>query len=189
MKKILPIIIAIIAIAAIWFGLSRVLMTSDEETAGNAVGTQEYSSGEWLFAFEYPDSYGLIERDLSTPQRGHLSLVLADKSFVSSEGGEGPISINVDVYQNAKNEGYTAESWIKGNSASNYKLGPGDITTRTVGGHEAFEYSWSGLYEGESVVVATADYMYMFSVTRDGKNDPILTDFDGLLESVRIGSF
>lgn len=189
MKRIISLILAALAIAGIWYGLSRVLATSDGSGAIEEALSQEYSSGEWLFAFKYPDMYGLTERDLSTPQRGHLSLVLADKAFSSPENGEGPISMNVDVYQNAKNEGYTAESWIKGSSASNYKLGPGDLEPRTVAGHEALEYAWSGLYEGKSVVVATADYIYMFSVTYDGQDDPILDHFEKLLGSVRIGSF
>jgi hypothetical protein len=189
MKRIFFLVLGVLAIAAIWLGISRVLISTDESRALEGASTREYSSGEWLFAFEYPDTYSLTDRDLSTAQRGHNSIVLVDQAFVMPEGGEGPVSISVDVYQNAENERHTAESWIKGNSASNYKLGDGTLAPRTVAGHDGLEYEWSGLYEGRSVVVATADYIYMFSVTRIGEDDAMLADFDRLLASVRIGSF
>jgi hypothetical protein len=100
-------------------------------------------------------------------------------------GREGPTAITIDVYQNNLDK-QDAESFIKGSSDSNYKLGNGVLATTTRGSVVGTEYSWSGLYEGRSFVIAKPDYIYMFSVTRLDSTDRILQDFDNLLRTVTI---
>ncbi|MDP1624940.1 MAG: hypothetical protein Q8L64_04180 [bacterium] len=193
MKDIKPILALVLGIAAVWYIISILVVSESDaplDQSSQQVQTvmQDYSTNDWRVGFKYPDTYTLTETDLSTPQRNRISLALIEKGYVPPEMGEGPTAITVDIFRNVQNERYTAEEWIKGNSASNYKLGPGELTARTVNNHQAYEYRWSGLYEGKSVVVATDDFVYMFSVTFNSPDDITMSDFESVLSTARFGT-
>lgn len=191
MKKALAYIGVLAAIAVVWLiirdivsveGIDRPLIETDGAAAPDAI-EERYSSEALGLSFAFPGRYDLTEKDLSSGHRNRHSLVLIEDGYVPPQDGEGPTAVTIDVFQNDL-DGYTASGFATGASDSNWKLGPGALTPRTVGGEEGVEYTWSGLYEGRSVVVARPDYVYMFSVTRMGEDDPILEAFDRVLETV-----
>lgn len=153
-----------------------------EETA-TSTGLVATSSPDIGLSFSHPPSYKVTVRDVDLTRRIHRQIELTEGEAV--QNGEGPTAITVDVYQNDL-DGETARGFITGHSDSNYKLGDGVIATTTYGSLEGLEYTWSGLYEGRSFVVARPDWIYMFSVTRLEPTDKILGDFEALLRTVRI---
>ncbi len=74
---------------------------------------------------------------------------------------------------------------MRGHSASNFKLSPdGGLAHTTLDDHPALKYRWSGLYEADNTVVATADYVFSFAVTYLSAEDPIRRDFESFLQTV-----
>lgn len=159
------------------------------ERAAPDRGMETYASGAYGISFSYPDIYKLSENDLGSPQRGHYEIVLVDKSQIPDSGepapSEGPTSIAVDIFQNDL-DGLSANDFVTTTRDSNHKLGDGNIATTTYGSLTGLQYSWSGLYEGRSFVVSTPRFIYMFSTTRLGPDDRIVSDFDRILETVKI---
>jgi hypothetical protein len=154
--------------------------------------TKTYTSTTYDLSFTYPDYYYLEEKDIDLANRVHHQIILTEDTDENrlvregkSPGREGPVAITIDIFQNNL-DNITAEQFITGNSASNYKLGDGKMQNVTKGTISGIEYSWSGLYEGKSLVVAKPDYIYMFSVTRLEPSDRIAADFEGVLQTAAI---
>jgi len=116
-----------------------------------------------------------------------LSLTLIDVRHPEPPaGGEGPPTINLDLYQNDLDR-LTVGQWVIGSNQSNFKLSPtGKVQTFTFAGREALSYEWDGLYRGETVVLATPEYVYAFSVNWLTPDDEIRRDFYRLLETITI---
>ena len=152
-----------------------------------APAMRTYSSAEYGISFSYPSTYLLTEHDaLGSALRKHHAITLMRREDLPlPEGGEGPPSITIDMYQNNLDT-QTTEQWIRNSSASNFKLGAGLLTHARVGGLPALSYNWSGLYEGMTVAVAEPNWIYALSVTYMDANSPIVQDFKALTESVRI---
>lgn len=154
---------------------------------------KEYSNSEHSISFKYSDAYYLEEKEVGNGERTHHFISLTEDTEENKqvrEGTapprEGPTAITVDIFQNNL-DGLSVDQWVTGTNDSNFKLSPdGTITTLTVGEKEALSYRWSGLYEGKSVVIATQEFIYMFSVSYLTQEDSILRDFDALLATVNI---
>jgi hypothetical protein len=152
-----------------------------------------YSSEELGMSFSYPDNYFIEERTITEGERFRKVVVLIEdtpgnRQLLSGEvPSEGPVAITVDVFQNNL-DNMSAEDFIVGTNFSNYKLGDGEIQEGFVSGIPAYRYEWDGLYRGESVVTATARFVYMFSATSLLPTDEIRMDFYDLLNTVRISS-
>ncbi len=153
-----------------------------------------YTNEEFKLHFTYRDGkYYLEEKDATTPQRKHMTIVLTEdtaENFRVRSGQEppreGPLAITIDAYQNNLDKD-SAQEWIKNSSNSNFKLSPdGKITSTKVDNRDAYAYLWSGLYNGDSIVVATDEWIYMFSVTYNDPNDEIRKDFRRLMDSVQL---
>ena len=143
-------------------------------------------------SFTYSNGYFLEERDIDTTRRLHRQIILMEdnewnRKLARGEikDTEGPPAITVDIFQNDLDR-QSAREFITGSNNSNYKLGPGTISTSTKGDTVGLEYPWSGLYEGRSFVVANEDYVYMFSVSYLSPEDQIIDDFEALLKTVTI---
>lgn len=146
-----------------------------------------YESVAYNLAFSLPQRYVLEERDVvgDDERIHHIITFTHEEDLPPPEGGEGPPSITVGIYQN-NSDAQSADSWIRNTSASNFTLGDGVIRDSTLGGMPARSYRWSGLYEGSTVVYATDRFVYTFTVTYLEMGDPIVQDFAALRESVRI---
>jgi len=136
-----------------------------------------YLNTEYGFSFDYPDTYQVDERVIDNVNRIHKVIILLPKGFIPPEGGEGPTTINLDIYQNNLDK-LSIERWVKETSNSNYKLGDGKLTSTSVDGLDALTYNWDGLYRGQTIVFAYKDNIYAMSVTYMTSDDQILKDFD-----------
>jgi hypothetical protein len=150
-------------------------------------GVLKYSNDEYGISFVYPKGYVLEERNFpGSDMRKHHGIVLTlEKDLPPPVQGEGPVSINIDIYQNNL-DSQTAEQWIRNSSESNFKLGDGKISTTTISGFPAFSYRWSGLYEGTTVVTSRPDWIYSFSVTYLEMGEEIIQDFVEVRKNVKI---
>lgn len=168
-----------------WYVAGR--YTAPQQGGQGPAVLQKYVSAEYGISFSYPDTYVLTERDApGSALRKHHSIVLIRKEDLPlPENGEGPPAISIDIYQNNLDRQET-EEWIKNTSASNFKLGTGDLASTTVSGLPALSYRWSGLYEGTTVALARPDWVYAFSVTYLEMGTPIVQDFVLIRDTIQI---
>ncbi len=98
---------------------------------------------------------------------------------------DGPATISLTVYANPKH--LSPSDWVMKNATtSNYSIrkNDGQSIKSFVAAHDAFQFSWSGLYEGESTVIVDGDFAYMFSVTYNSPSDTIRSDFNDILKKI-----
>ena len=146
-----------------------------------------YTSPTYGLTFTYPTGYYLKERE-SSNDRPQLSLVLVEDTQEnrdviegrSTEPREGPTAITVEVYPNT--DRLPAEDWVRADT--NWTVRTSDAAPIGRGSITGVTYSWSGLYEGKSVVVTKGMRAYVFSVTWMTPEDPIIATFDQLLNTV-----
>jgi hypothetical protein len=194
-KFFMGLIAVIVVLAAAYF----ILFSANDglEPSANATTTPQnpsgqqfstYSNTKYGLSFSYSSEYQLTEMDApgSALRERHIIVLQRKEDLPPPEGGEGPPSITIDIYQNNLDH-QTTEGWIRGTSESNFKLGTGDLASTTIAGMPAFSYRWSGLYEGTTVAIALPNWIYAFSVTYFEPGADIVQDFAALRESVRIG--
>jgi hypothetical protein len=187
-KKYLIYILLPVAVAlALIFGFFKKDLNLPVENNPEAPGNQIYTSEEYGFSFEYPDNYVVEVKDVDTVNRKHQSFILMPKGYVQPEGGEGPTTINIDVYQNNLDK-QSVEAWIKGSASSNYKLGDGLITSLKINGKEALAYDWDGLYRGHTTVLEHNQNIIAVSVTYLDMSDRIKSDYENLLNSFKFST-
>lgn len=192
MKTLLSIVVLILVGVGLyyWWDNSGGRAGPNEETATST--TKTYSDATLGVSFSYPSIYYVDKKDLSTPQRNRHALVLTEdteenrqlREGVSTIPREGPTAITVDLFQNNLDK-QTAAVWAQGTNDSNFKLGDQKLATVTVDGLEGVRYHWSGLYEGDSVVIADDRWVYMLSVTYLTPQDRIRGDFDTVVANFR----
>jgi hypothetical protein len=73
--------------------------------------------------------------------------------------------------------GSTALKWVQGNARSNFDADRG-FETLEFAGESALRYTWTGLYEGESIAVQKGEYIYLLSFTYGQDDQPIRGDFE-----------
>lgn len=152
---------------------------------------KHHTLSEAGISFNYPANYFLEVKDTGSPQRKRTNIILTEDTEENrlvregkSSPREGPTAITVDIFQNI--EQATPESWVRGNSNSNFKQAYGEPTIFTYKDRDAVSYRWSGLYEGQSVVFAHDGNIIMASVTFITDHETIVRDFENLLESVEL---
>lgn len=170
------IVIALIAAGAIFYAGSS--FTSQPPQPVSAL----YSNGVYGISFTYPTTYLLSEESRGASH--HITLIREEDAVPVVGGGEGPISITIDIYPLPA--GLSLDAWVRGAPESNFALGPGTYDTVTLPGVEGVRYLWSGLYEGETVAFIHQEHVYALSVTFMSPADQIRIDFDTLLESLRV---
>jgi hypothetical protein len=192
MKKALLILLAALIVIGAFYLAGKTKEPARVPAVKEIPSVKEYSSDQFKISFKYPAYYFLEEEDVDVSHRLHHRITLTEDTQENKAiregslvGGEGPISITIDIYQNNLDK-QSAEYFIKNTSESNYKLGNGDLASTTKGTLFGIEYAWSGLYEGKSMVVSKNSFIYMFSVTRLGQSDRILADFEGILQTAAI---
>ena len=179
---------AILLGVGIMFGLAS--LESNEGASDG--GSITYRSEQLGVSFEYPSTYFITERELGDAHRRHHSIqIIEDTQFnrdlVAGKviGTEGPTAMSIDAYQNDL-DGYTTEQWVRGHSASNFKLSDGELLPVLVDDYEGLRYRWSGLYEADNIAVATPPYVFSFSATYLNPTDVIRNDFEELIKTVEI---
>ncbi len=146
-----------------------------------------YSNATYDISFTYPDSYTITEADASENEmrKRHAITLIRKTDLPVPQGGEGPTSITIEMYQNNLDK-QTTEQWILNSKESNFKLSNGVMATTTIDGLPARSYRWSGLYEGTTIVSAQSNWVYVFSVTYLEMGSDIVQDFVKIKESIRI---
>src|SRR3989344_534802 len=147
-------LLAVIVGGVYWY------MQDGEEMSGML-----YSSAVYGISFQYPESYELQEREVGNGERYHYSIVLIDKEALANipQNGEGPPTINVNIFQNNLDQ-RTVEQWVRSTNDSNFKLSPdGTPVPTTVADTPALSYIVDGLYRSNVVVFAHGDNIIMFN--------------------------
>src|SRR3989338_6659746 len=152
----MKIILTILAIIALLVAGNYIYAKMNNKVAIPDTNVQSmlgmYDNATYGISFKYPENYVLSERNTGNGERASHNITLMDKTDAANipVGGEGPVAITVDIFQNNLDT-QTVENWINNSSASNYKLSPdGALSPATVGGASALAYGWDGLYRGAS---------------------------------------
>jgi hypothetical protein len=182
MKKIIYIAITIVVLGSAAIFIAR----PQSDTNPKEIWFEKFG-----VRFIEPENYFLIEKATPSGERLHTTVILAEdttenRALFAGErpGTEGPPTVTIGIFQNDLDK-YTTEGFIEGTNFSNFKLSDGKLTETTLGGESAFRYHATGLYENENVVIARANFVYMFTVSYNSPTDPIVSDFERLLESVQ----
>jgi hypothetical protein len=142
-----------------------------------------YSSEGAAIQFTFPTQYELSEyTELGANDEAHRIITLLADAAVP-ENGEGPTAITIQIFSNS--ERASLVDWVMENALSNYALGNGEMSTRKIGDIDGMQYMWNGLYQGKSIAILFDEKVYVFSVTFDGFDDPILGDFERVVQSVK----
>lgn len=181
------VVIIVVALGAVYFLRAP---KSPSTTATSTETTQRvlktFYNQKYGIAFNYPDNYEVKEHDTAGEGTPRHTIVLADKAAVASvpEASEGPASISIDIFPNAKND--SPEKWVKGNSFSNYKLSPDNkLSATAIAGEEAVAYGWDGLYRSNSIVFNHKKQIFMLSVGYNSPEDQIVKDFASVVTSIQ----
>ena len=177
-------LIVIAAGAAIW---TRTHSVSSPGAQQAEHPLKTYYDERYSLAFNFPDNYSVTEHDATGESTKHHTIVIADKAALASvpATSEGPPSITIDIFANPSSQG--AESWIKSNSNSNFKLSPdGVMSVTNIAGEKAFAYAWDGLYRSTSIVFPYKRNMFMLSVGQNSPQDQIVKDFATVVSSIQL---
>lgn len=182
-------ILSIGLMLVVLFGL--IYFSRPQTTNKNPYIGKTFISRAYGISFSYPDDYFLEEKETGTPQRSRHSIVITKNTKGSRttskdkpENRGEQTSIAIDIYKNFENQ--NAETWVKGNSNSNYKLGSSEIQTITVSNIDALSYRWSGIYDGNSVVLRHRGNIVMMSVTFIEPSDEIVRVFESIIETLSL---
>ena len=169
-------------------------LTVQVATAVAAATTEESNTVQWTntglgVRFEYElgaDSFLLSENRNPEPGLAMAwSLVRESELAATSDDAFGPRGLVIEVFEFAPgSEPESAEAWVRGNARSNLGMGSGELKSTTVGGVEGVRYTWSGLYEGMSVVVVEEGRIWVFTVLFRRDLGELGSEFGALLDSV-----
>lgn len=179
MKKIIYTIVTALLIAIGFF------IYSDGKKAEQSIPQSlRYENIDFGISFSYPKGYILSEREVGNGERAQYAITLIrEEDAVPPEGGEGPTSINFDIFQNNLDK-QSILNWMNGNAYSNFKLSDGTYSQTTVDGTGALRYSWDGLYPGRTIAFIHKDSIIAVSGTYLSPQDKIYTDFESVINSL-----
>lgn len=191
LRTILLIVLAVVIVGAGAYALYTKKALSPTEPMRGEQGTaaKRYTNFAHDFRFTYPEGYVLTEQEVGTDERGHYQIMLVRaEDATPPENGEGPTAVTIDVYQNNLDT-LSVMDWMNNVSASNYKLGNGTSVKASVGEQDATSYTWSGLYEGRTTVLAYKDDLIAISVTWMAPEDEIIDTYEHVLDSFEFGEY
>ena len=190
LRTIILVVLAIVIVGAGAYALStKKALSPSSPVAEEPASDRRYTNFTHDLRFTYPAGYVLTEQEVGNAERGHYQVMLVRQAdAVPPVNGEGPTAVTVDIYQNDLDK-RTVMDWITGTNDSNYKLGDGKLATSRVAGTEAQTYTWSGLYEGRTTVLAHEDDIIAISVTRLGEEKDLATVYDQVLRTLEFGDF
>lgn len=141
-----------------------------------------YTNDEFDFIFGYPNRYTPEVKEVGTGERRHTAIILAEPMV---EGQlEGSPAVTIDIYQNDLDK-LDVVDWIKNTSASNYKLGNGNIDIVEHDQFPMYGYSWDGLYRGATFAFSYGTNIYAFSATYIEQSDQTLKALATILATLQ----
>src|SRR3989344_2112468 len=145
-----------------------------------------YRNNTYGITFSYPENYVMEQHSQSDDGSGHASnaiVLIRQTDMPTPANGEGPPAITIEIHE-AKLQ--TLFDWLeKGNS--NYSPDNGmssSLASTTVYGFEAVQYTWSGLYGGETTAFVYEDDVIAVSVTYLAPEDQNVAVYRNLLQSL-----
>ena len=179
------VVVLVVLAGGAWFG-SRYLVSKLDGTGGVQTSQENMLqySGEEGITFMYPNTYTITSRTEGNAERQWDVLVFLPKDYVAPEGGEGPATIGLSIFDNP--EQMELEQWIKGDARSNWKLAAEGsmLAGTTMGGYPALAYQHSGLYETTVVAATVGGKIYLFSAGWLTPEDQTLRDLGNILPTV-----
>lgn len=173
------IVLALLATGAIFYGGNALTPIA------SAPVEQTYANELYGISFSYPAGYLLAEDDVGTVDRTHhVITIIKEEDAVPRVNSEGPTAITFDFYQN-DHDPVSLIQWLS-TPESNLALGDGTYASTTVSGIDAVRYTWSGLYQGETIALLHEGDIITVSVTYMSPGDQIKSDFASVLDSVRL---
>ncbi len=177
------IIFILLVVAAGVFALVKDYQVLPSTPLAN-LGVETYSSEHLDLSFKYPSSYSVESQHAGTAERQWHVLVFLPKGYIAPEGGEGPATITISVYDNP--ERTPLETWVRGDARSNFKLSAdGGLTPAVVGGESGLSYRHSGLYETDATAVAHDDKIYVFAAGWQSPEEKTRAQLKDLLSTVQ----
>lgn len=191
MKTGIAVVIALVVIVGGFFLLNRQAPVPKVQIPVQEENLSTYSDEEFGLSFSYPTELYFFKRtDAGTPERPQLSIFLVEDTEEnravlegrSTEPREGPIGITVDVYQNP--EKLSAREWLQNDTT--WTVANSTAEPITVAGREGVTFTWSGLYEGRTVVITEGDKAYVLSTTWMTTKDATQAQFESVLETLSV---
>lgn len=189
-KTAIAVVVALVVVGTGFYFFNRVEAPMLPET-GEKAAMLPYKNEAFGLSFQYPSTLYMLERnDIGTPDKPQLALFLAEDTQENRdvlEGRnttprEGPTGIAITVFPNPST--LEASEWAK--TDTNWTVANTSAQPIVVNGNEGISYTWSGLYEGRTVVLTKGDKAYVFSVTWLTPEDQIIKDFEMVLNSAVI---
>jgi hypothetical protein len=157
-----------------------------------------YRSELYGYSFEYrtaPEGY-LVQRIESPESYGKLLegiVLILNEDYQSiergeREGGEGPPTINVFLFENP--EGYLPLEWLEAYPQfSNLGLQLSEPTQTVVAGKEAFTYEADGLYVSRNFIFSDdSNRIFFLSGSFMDRDSRLYGDFGDVVESFELNS-
>lgn len=201
------IIVLVIAVAGIIFYKLDSKTPAQAPAAPNAQGTSAvatstgsgiaskasmipYSNTKYGIAFQYPSDLYIKEREVGTAAKPQLSITLVrdtqeNRDLIngkSKTATEGPVSITIDVYMNPEN--LVAREWVS--KATNWSMATKEAVPIKVGDRNGMTFSWSGLYEGKTIVLTEGMRAYVLAVTWMDPQEQIIRDMAMILHNIEL---
>lgn len=177
------ILIAFVAVAGFIVPALRDREAPDPVTIDEVNNT--YVNQTYNVTFSYPGNYRLVTNTDLT-ENGLLSSVSffeenEYRAFLESEEArEGPPGMTFEIYENP--DALEEDAWLEERDYFGIpeREEPSPVSVDTGTG---VRFAWSGLYEGETVVLSQDDRIYVWSYTYL-EQDPAQEIFENMLKSV-----
>lgn len=189
-KRLPGIIIGILLFAgAVWWAVTP--RATEAPTAPTTVVAPTVVETEYGLTFSYPDGYDIREQE---PEEGETTSLVyqytlqptSDTAVASTtEAAEGLPVISVQIYTNP--DGQSAAD--RGSAMTDFLDGEIPLTEGepiTVGDYEGISYRTDGLYAANVVWLSTDAYLYRLAGEFITEDDPIMADFQNILDSVEL---
>lgn len=184
MKRIVTIVLLVLVAGILaWLAWGRDRSAQSEESNYGS-NTPSYVNENYGIGFDFPDGYKRSERVVREPVEHYSITFIRAEDLPAPQGGEGPTSINIDIY--SLGSAANLEEWIRTNQASNFAIGPGELNRTTVDGAEALSYTWDGLYPGRTTAFLHNGNVFLVSGTYLAPEDKIVSDYRALVDSIEL---
>lgn len=143
----------------------------------------KFTSDQYNFFLEYrqaPDGYNLKEEEeIPEDVAAVFNLIRkkdAEAMALNQPPAEGPPVISIQIIPNP--DKLPLRDWLNQNQYANFDLKTSEPQIVAVEDYSGLKYSWSGLYDNDTIAVWFQDDVFLFNVGYSGPNDPIRQDFD-----------
>jgi len=146
--------------------------------------SKTYTNTQYGFTFNYPSTYTLKTSNTTAVPGEQFGIAITGSTKGTTSAPASSMSIS--VWNNSKQ--LSLLDWATANSSfSNYSSGSfnTNFKNETLAGHQAISYSWVGMGDGKTVVIANNQTILLLDTGANSKTDQVWQDFDGVLSSLK----